>query len=171
MAHIFFILRNATTSQISTTYILFMLYIDIASETKRKKVTNSANFSCSLGYCVTPMSTGSVFLSYSTSDFHRSPSANITSGSPISGMDGNSSNSPKLLKYSSLVVVILMHYIWLFWAYFVGAWYYLIFYGQGIVACQWLAWLSSVFKISFYAAMVTCDLFIAQVVSVSDTPS
>ena len=49
--------------------------------------------------------------------------------------------------------------------------YYLIFYAQGIVACQWLAWLSSVFKISFYAVMVTCDLFIAQVESVSDTSS
>ena len=96
----------------SAQQIYYSCYILILpSETKCKKVTNSANISCSLGYCVTPMSS---FLSYSTSDFHRSPSTNITSGSPIADMDGNSSNSPKLLKYSSLVVVIHMHYKWLF---------------------------------------------------------
>ena len=62
------------------------------------------------------------------SDFHCSPSANITSGSLISGMDGNPGNSFRILRYSSIL---------------------------------------------FYAAMVTCDLFITQVESVFfvfDTP-
>ena len=131
MVYLFLILRNVTTSQISTTYILFMLYILILpSETRWKKVTNSANFSWSLRYCVTRVSS---FLSYSTSDFQRSPSVNITSGSPISDMDGHSSNSLKILKYSSLAVVILLHYKWLFWGVFCGR-AYLISYAQGILA-------------------------------------
>ena len=72
--------------------------LTLPSETRWKKATRSANFSCLLRYCVTP---GSSFLSYSMSDFHCSPSTNITSGSPISGMDGNSGNSFRILRYSS----------------------------------------------------------------------
>ena len=98
-------LGNVTISLTNTTDILFMLlYIDIAFGNKRKKVTNLANFWCSLRYCVTR---GCSFLIYSTSDFHCFPSANTTSGSTISGMDGNSSNSGRILRYSSFVVVIL----------------------------------------------------------------
>ena len=43
---------------------------------------------------------------------------------------------------------------------------YLTSYAQHNVACQWLAWLFSMFKIWFYAAIVTCDPVIAQVESV-----
>ena len=59
-----------------------------------EKVTNSAISSCSIRYCVTH---GSSFLDYSKSDFHCSHHANTTPGSPISGMDGNSSNSFSIL--------------------------------------------------------------------------
>ena len=116
--------------------------LTLPSETRWKKVTSSANFSCLLRYRVTP---GSSSLSYSMSGFHCSPSANITSGSPISGMDGNSNNSFRLLRYSSFVVMILFHWKWFLRVF---CWrMYLISYAQGIVACQWLAWLSSMFKI------------------------
>ena len=150
--------RSAQQIYCSHCYIL-----KLTLETKWKKVSNSVNFSCSLRSCVTPVSS---FLSYSISDFHRSPSANydIT----INDMDGDSSNSLKILNYSSLVVVILFHWKLLFLRVFCWR-MYLISDAQGIVACQGLAWLSSMFKISSYAAMVTCDLFIARVDSVSGT--
>ena len=38
-------------------------------------------------------------------------SANITSGLPISGMDGNSGNSFRILRYLFLDVIILFHWI------------------------------------------------------------
>ena len=113
---------------------------------------------------------GSSFLSNSMPDFHCSPSANITSGLPISGMDdnsgnsfrilryysanissglpisgmdGNSGNSFRILRYLFLNVIILFHWIWFLRVF---CWrMYLISYAQGIVACQWLAWLSSMF--------------------------
>ena len=85
---------------------------------------------------------GSSFLSNSMSDFHCSPSANITSGLPISGMDGNSGNSFRI-KILFLNVIILFHWIWFLRVF---CWrMYLISYEQGIVACQWLAWLSFMF--------------------------
>ena len=92
-------------------------YIDIAFGNKMEKVTNSANSSCSIRYCVT---LGSSFPGYSRSDFHCSHHANITPGSPISGMDGNSSNSFRILWYSSLVVVILSIGNYCSCVYFVG---------------------------------------------------
>ena len=73
--------------------------LTLPSETKWKKTTSSASFSCLLRYCVTHWRS---FLSYSMSDYHCYPSANITSGSPISGMDGNSGNSFRIFRYSSL---------------------------------------------------------------------
>ena len=52
VAYIFLISRNMTTSQINTTYILFMLFcIDIAFGNKMEE-TSSANFSCLLKYIV-----------------------------------------------------------------------------------------------------------------------
>ena len=114
----------------------------LPSETIWEKATSSANFSCLLRYCVTP---GSSFLSYPMSDFHCFPSASITSGSPISDMGGNSSNSFRILSYSSLNVITLFHWKWFLRVF---CWcVYLISYAQGIVACQWLAWLSSMFNI------------------------
>ena len=91
-------------------------YIDIAFGNKMEKVTNSANSSCSIRYCVT---LGSSFLGYSRSDFHCSHHANITPGSPISGMDGNSNKSFRILWYSSLVVVILSIENYCYCVYFV----------------------------------------------------
>ena len=87
-----------------------------------EKVTNSANSSCSIRYYVT---LGSSFLGYARSDFHCSHHANITPGSPISGMDGNSSNSFRIFWYSSLVVVILSIGNYCSCVYFVGVciWY------------------------------------------------
>ena len=136
--------------------------LTLPSETRWKKATSSANFSCLLRYCVSP---GGSFLSYSMSDFHCSPSANITSGPqylawmviPVIRL-GYWDTLP------SVNVMILFHWKWLLPVF---CWrMYLISYAQGIVACQWLAWLSSMFKIYFYAAMVTCDRFLAQVESV-----
>ena len=76
----------------------------------------------------------SSFLSNSMSDFHCFPSANITSGSPIFGMDGNSGNSFRILKILFLNVIMLFHWIWFLRVF---CWrMYLISYAQGIVACQ-----------------------------------
>ena len=116
--------------------------LTLSSETRSKKVTNSVNLSCLLRYYVTHRSS---FLSYSMSDFHCFPSANITSSSTISGMDGNSSNSFGILRHSSLFVIILFHSNWVL---HVSCWCMcLTSYAQDSVACQWLVWLSSMFKI------------------------
>ena len=123
-------------------YYSYCYVLTMPSETIWKKVTNSAKFSCSPRYCVTPVSS---FLGYSMSDFHCSPSANITSGSPISSMDGNSSNLFRILWYSSVVVVILFPLETIVFA-LICRLMHLISYAQDIASCQRLAWLSSVFK-------------------------
>ena len=85
--------HHKSTQQI---YHSYCYTLTLPSETRWKKLTNSATFSCSLRYSEL----------YSTSDFHYSPSANIISASLIAGMDGtNSNNSFRILRYSSLVVV------------------------------------------------------------------
>ena len=72
-----FILGNVTTFQITRTdissiYIYFVINWQLMpSETRWKKVTNSANLWCSLRYCVTPAS--SFFLSCSMSDLLSPP--------------------------------------------------------------------------------------------------
>ena len=143
VAYILLISRNVTTSQISTTYIIHVvLQWHCLRKQDGRKQPVLLTFSYLLRYCVTP---GSSSLSYSMSDFHCSPSANITFGSPISGMDGNSTHSFRILRYSSLVVIILFHWKW-FCAYFCWR-MYVIYHVQRIVAFQWLAWLSSMFKI------------------------
>ena len=141
--HTYSLFREIWQHHKSAQHISFILFtLTLPSETRWKKATSSANLSCLLRYFITPVSSS---LSYSMSDFHCSPSGNITSVSPISGMDGNSSNSFRILRYSSLVVIIHFHWKWFLREF---CWrMYLISYTQGIVACQWLAWLSSMFKI------------------------
>ena len=89
VAWIFFIRGNVTTSQYITIYMKYILFIlTLAWGTRWKKATNSANLSWSR------------FVSCSSSDFHCWQSANITSGSSVSGMDGNSIHSLGIISYS-----------------------------------------------------------------------
>ena len=106
--HIFCILGNVTTSQNSTADILFvLLYTDIGFGSKMEESNQFCLLSCSLRNCIT---SGSSFLSYSTSGFLCSQAANITSCSPISDTGGNSSISSRILWYPSFIVVILSIY-------------------------------------------------------------
>ena len=157
VAYIFLIWGNVTTSQINATgYHSYCFTLTLPSETRWKKITNY--FRAHWG-----------IQSYSTSDFHCPPSANIISASLtlIADMDGtNSSNSFRILRYPSEVVVKLSIGKDCFCANLLA--YVCTGYCSMSVICMAIFYFLNL----VLHTMVTCDLFIPQVESmlfVSDT--